>query len=75
MRAEIVAPAEVLQDQGRGEQESSLDNSESTSRNQKRKLGNVWLEDARYLYRSGPTGSTVFDTWKWTGEPLKRRRA
>ena len=36
---------------------------------------NVWLERGRYLFRSGPNGSTVFDTWKWTGEPLQRRRA
>ena len=65
------APAEVLQDQGRGGDET-YETSKSTSRRPKRKLGNVWSE-GRYLYRSGPNGSTVVDTWKWTGEPPLRR--
>ena len=73
MQPKIVAPTEVLQDQGRGES-SKVSTEESTSRKPKRKLGNVWVEAGRYLYRSGPNGSTVY-TWKWTGEPLQRRHA
>ena len=74
MQLKTVAPAEVLADQGRGGRDvASTD--ELTSRKPKRKLGNVWLEEGRYLFRNGPNGSTVFDTWKWTGEPLPRRGA
>ena len=67
------APAEVLQDQGRGEK-ASLDTDEATARRAKRKLGNVWLERGRYLFKSGPNGSPIFDTWKRIGLP-KRGRA
>jgi hypothetical protein len=67
------APAEVLQDQGRGGTKCVCTD-DPTSRKQKRKLGSVWRE-GRYLYRSGPNGSAVFDTWTWTGEPLLRSRS
>ena len=46
---------------------------DTTSRKPKRKLGSVWLEKGRYLHRVGANGSTIFDTWKWIGEPLPRR--
>jgi hypothetical protein len=47
-----------------------------TARRAKRKLKNTWYENGgRYLFRSGACGSTVFDTWRWFGEPLERRRA
>jgi hypothetical protein len=32
-----------------------------------------WYEGARFLYRKGPQGSTVYDTWKLVREPLRRR--
>jgi len=67
------APAEVLEDQGRGGDDDVACTNESTARKQKRKLGSVWLEKGRYLHRVGANGSTVFDTWKWIGEPLQRR--
>jgi hypothetical protein len=66
MTLEAKAPAEVLQDQGRGEI-SSLDTDQSTHRKPKRKPGNSWLEEGRWLYRCG---STVFDAWRWTGKPV-----
>ena len=76
MTHKAVAPAEVLQDQGRGKSVSDIGNDEFTSRRSKRKLKNVWYEDGgRYLYRYGANGSTVFDVWKLIGEPLPRRRA
>ena len=74
MQPKTSAPAEVLQDLGRSAQSRFVD-FEFTSRKSKRKLGNVWLESDRYLFRSGPNGSTGFDTLKWTCEPLQRRRA
>jgi hypothetical protein len=70
MRAEIKTPAEAGHGQGRGAVISSTN--ELTARRAKRKLGNVWRE-GRYLSRSGNNGSTVFDVWKWIGEPLPRR--
>jgi hypothetical protein len=55
---------------------ASMDTDEATARRSKRKLKNFWFEDGgRYLFRYGDNGSTVFDIWKWTGEPLVRRRA
>ena len=69
------APADVLADQGRGRKDRSMSTDGATARSPKRKLGNVWLEKGRYLYRVGANGSTVFDTWKWIGEPLTRRGA
>ena len=66
------APAEVLQDQGRGET-AVMNTQESTPRKPKRKLGSVWFEGGRYLYRYGANGVTVFDIWKWTGKSLPRR--
>ena len=67
------APTAMARGRGLGdEHDACADN--STSRRPKRNLGNVWLEQGRYLFRSGPNGSTVFDTWKWIGEPLPRRR-
>ena len=56
----IGAPAEVLQDQGRGGRiRRTLTN--LIARSAKRKLKNVWYEDGgRYLYRYGANGSTVF---------------
>ena len=70
------APAEVLQDQGRGSRgDANACTNESTSRKPKRKLGSVWLEKGRYLHRVGANGSTIFDTWKWIGEPVPRRGA
>ena len=70
------APAEVLQDQGRGSRgDANACTNESTSPKLKRKLGSVWLEKGRYLHRVGANGSTIFDTWKWIGEPLPRRGA
>ena len=74
MDAEIKAPAEVLQDQGRGGA-YRRDNDESTARKQKRQLKNVWYEEGRFLFCYSPNGSTVFDTWKWFGEPLHRGHA
>ena len=68
------APAEVLPYQGRDSRgDANACTDESTSRKPKRKLGSVWLETGRYLYRAGFHGSTVFDTWKWMDEPLTRR--
>ena len=73
MDPEIKAPAEVLQDQGRGET-TSQDTDEAIARRAKRKLENVWFEDGgRYLFRYGPNGSTVFDVWKLIDQPLPRR--
>ncbi len=73
MTQKAKAPAEVLQDQGRGEKET-IRNDETTARRAKRKLKNVWFEDGgRYLFRYGPNGSTVFDIWKLIGQPLPRR--
>ena len=46
---------------------------DATSQKSKPKLGNLWFEGSRYLFRSRPNGSTVFDTWKWTGEPPLQR--
>ena len=67
------APAEVLQDQGRGEK-ASMDSDEFTARKPKRQLKNTWYEDGgRYLYRYGANGSNVFDVWKLIGEPLPKR--
>jgi hypothetical protein len=57
---------------GPGEIET-LSNDDLTARKPKRKFGNVWLEGGRNLFRSGANGSTVFDTWKWFGAPLRRR--
>ena len=71
---EAIAPAEVLQDQGEGEEEGKKCTDESTPLKPKRKLGGVWRE-GRYLYRVGPTGITVFDAWQWTDEPPLRRVA
>jgi hypothetical protein len=71
---EAIAPAEVLQDQGEGEEERKKCTDESTPLKPKRKLGGVWRE-GRYLYRVGPTGITVFDAWQWTDEPPLRRVA
>ena len=68
------APAEVLQDQGRGSRgDANACRLEFTSRKLKRKPASVWLEECCYLYRLGANGSTVFDTWQWIGEPLQRR--
>ena len=73
MQPKIVAPAEVLQDQGRGG-EVNVCTDDSSNRAAKRKLKNTWYEDGgRYLYRYGANGSTVFDVWKLIGEPLRRR--
>jgi hypothetical protein len=73
MTAQTVAPAEVLQDQGRGGRETH-EQDESSNRAAQRKLKNVWYEDGgRYLYRYGANGSTVFDVWKLIGEPLTVR--
>ena len=73
MTPKIGAPAEVLQDQGRGGA-YRRNTDKSTARSAKRKLKNVWYEDGgRYLYRYGANGSTVFDVWKLIGEPLPRR--
>ncbi len=42
---------------------------------QVRRAGTVHYEEGgRYLYSHGANGVTVFDIWKWTGEPLERRR-
>ena len=55
---------------------ANVDTDEATARQAKRKLKNIWFEDSgRYVFRYGANGSTVFDLWKWTGEPLVRRRA
>ena len=73
MRIQNKAPAEVLQDQGRGSGDHVCTD-ECSNRAAKRKLKNVWYEDGgRYLYRYGANGSTVFDVWKLIGEPLRRR--
>ena len=68
-------PAEVLQDQGRGAQEDvDACTNDSNNRAAKRKLKNFWFEgDRRFLCSYGASGSTVFDIWKWTGEPPPRR--
>ena len=70
------APAEVLQDQGRGAQEDvEACTDEASNRAAKRKLKNFWFEGGgRFLFSYGPNGPTVFDLWKWFGEPLPRRR-
>lgn len=74
MTHKAVAPAEVLQDQGRGGDDEVAYADESSNRAAKRKLKNVWYEDGgRYLYRYGANGSTVFDVWKLIGEPLPKR--
>ncbi len=75
MTGKTKAPAEVLQDQGRGGDDCVSCTDESTSRKPKRKLRSVWLEKGRYLHRVGANGSTIFDTWKWIGEPVPRRGA
>ena len=73
---QATAPAEVLQDQGRGSGDDDACTDECINRAAKRKLKNVWYEDGgRYLYRYGANGSTVFDVWKLIGEPLPRRGA
>jgi hypothetical protein len=68
----VEAPAEVLQDQGRGGDETN-EQAEATARRAKRKPKNVWVEQGRYLYRYGDNGSVVFDLWKLIGEPLPSR--
>jgi hypothetical protein len=68
------APAEVGQDQGRGEWKKKRCTNETTPSEPKRKIGSVW-QDARYLYRKDSTGDTIFDAWEWTGKPLPRRGA
>ena len=73
MQLKNKAPAEVLQDQGRGRSETMLAPTNLQQR-AKRKLKNTWYEDGgRYLYRYGANGSTVFDVWKLIGEPLPKR--
>ena len=69
------APAEVLQDQGRGAKEDvEACTDESSNRAAKGKLKNVWVEDGGCsLYRYGPTATTIFDTWVLIGEPLPTR--
>jgi hypothetical protein len=65
---------EVGQDLGSGEEKTDISTNEFSERRAKRKKGNVWTEErGRYLFRSGANGSTVFDTWVWFGEPLRRR--
>ena len=73
MPPNAVAPAEVGQDQSRGGSQVGFSNDDITARHAKRKPGNFWFEDdGRYLFRSGATGTTVFDTWKLIGEPLPK---
>ena len=73
---EIKAPAEVRQDQGRGEWEIKNGTDQFSERRAKRKNGNVWREEGgRFLWKHGTSGSTCFDTWIWFGEPLPRRRS
>ena len=64
----VKAAAQVLPDPSSSSSQS-LSTDEPTSQEPKRKPGSVWRE-GRYLYRSGPNGSTVFDAWRWTGEPV-----
>jgi hypothetical protein len=68
------APAKVMQDLGEGGKIASLSTDDLTARRAKRKLKNTWYENrGRYLFRSGANGSTIYDTWKWLGGPLRRR--
>jgi hypothetical protein len=69
------APAEGVKTHGRGEWKNDCTD-QFSERHAKPKNGNGWYQDrGRYLLRSGPNGSTVFDTWVWFGEPLPRRCA
>ena len=38
-----------------------------------KRVGSYCYDGARYLYRNGPQGVTVFDTWVWFGQPLPKR--
>jgi hypothetical protein len=65
------APAAAINSDEGGDR-NDIGNDEATARKSKRKLGNVCEE--RHLGRNRSNGSTIFDTWVWTGEPLQRRR-
>jgi hypothetical protein len=62
-QCDLLSPGEI----------ETLSTDDTTARKPKRKFGNVWLEGGHYLFRSGHNGGTVFDTWKWFGEPLRRK--
>jgi hypothetical protein len=69
MPPNVKAPAEVLADQDEGRENRNTSPDQSIQRRSKRKAGNSWSEDrGRYLYRYGPNGYTVFDTWIWFGD-------